>query len=114
MRGRVQLALGSLVVALLLAGCSFTGNSSKDDAMSACVVFGEARVKISDNTATMEEIKLALEEAESDAKSAAEGDSRWRILADALRDLSAANRDDKAFANASDKAWSICASYVGT
>jgi cytochrome c556 len=114
MMGPVRAALGSLVVVLLLAGCSFTAGSPKDNAMNACTAFGKALVKISDQTATMEELKPALEEAESDAKSAAAGDSRWRGLADALADLNTANRDGKATAAASDKVWSICAPYVGT
>jgi hypothetical protein len=116
MMGRLQWAraLGSVVVVLLVAGCSFGGNSPKDDAMNACTILGKSRVKISDGVATMEEIRPALEKAAKDARSAAGGDSQWRSLADSLRDLNAANVDSKAFTGENERAWTICAPYVGT
>jgi hypothetical protein len=114
MMDRLQSTLRALVVAFLVAGCSFTGNSPKDNAMNACTILGESRVKISDGVATMEGIKPALAEATKDAKSAADGDSQWRSLADALRDLSAANVDSKALTAENERAWIICAPYVGT
>jgi hypothetical protein len=114
MMDRLQLTLKAPVVAFLVAGCSFTPNSPMDKAMNACAILGKSIVKISDGVASMEEIKPALEEAAKDARSAADGDSQWRSLADALRDLNAANVGSKAFNAENERAWIICAPYVGT